>query len=106
MSIGTSLFCFYTTAKKIAVVLCYGAVIIVDVCLLTEWFLCDNLSCSQRILPNFKHNNHWHWIKVGIDLGYCNSTGFQTRGPKVQKWMFLLFIIKVKNTLIIHKRKI
>jgi hypothetical protein len=28
-----------------------------------------------------------HWIKVGIDLVYCN----QTRGPKVQKCMFLLF---------------
>jgi hypothetical protein len=29
---------------------------------------------------------------VGIDLGYCNPTRFQTRGPKVQKWMFLLLV--------------
>jgi len=28
----------------------------------------------------------------GIDLRYCNPTCFQTRGPKVQKWMFLLFV--------------
>ena len=34
----------------------------------------------------------WHWIKVYIDLGYCNPTHFQTRGPKVQKLMFLLFV--------------
>jgi hypothetical protein len=32
---------------------------------------------------------------VGIDLGYCNPTRFQTRGPKVQKWMFLLFVHEV-----------
>jgi hypothetical protein len=28
----------------------------------------------------------------GIDLRYCNPSCFQTRGPKVQKWMFLLFV--------------
>jgi hypothetical protein len=28
----------------------------------------------------------------GIDLRYCNPSCFQTRGPKVQKWMILLFV--------------
>jgi hypothetical protein len=27
-------------------------------------------------------------------LGYCNSTRFQTKGPKMQKLMFLLFVHK------------
>ena len=40
----------------------------------------------------FEHNNPWQWIKVGIGMGYCNSTCFQTRGPTVQKWMFLLYV--------------
>ena len=35
----------------------------------------------------FIHN--WHSVKVGINLGYCNPTRFQTRIPKVQKWMFI-----------------
>jgi len=51
------------------------------------------LSCSCQILLNFKNNDPWHWIKAGIDLGYCNPTSFQTRGHKVQKLMFLLFVL-------------
>ena len=27
-----------------------------------------------------------------IDFGYCGPRRFQTRGPKVQKWMFLFFV--------------
>jgi hypothetical protein len=30
-------------------------------------------------------------MKVCIDFGYCNRTRFQTRGHKVQTWVFLLF---------------
>ena len=36
-------------------------------------------SYSLRVLLNCKHSYHWHWIKVDADLGYCNSTNFQTR---------------------------
>jgi hypothetical protein len=38
---------------------------------------------------NFEHNDHWHSVKVGINLGYCHPTRLQTRIPKVQKWMFI-----------------
>ena len=31
-------------------------------------------------------------LKVCVDLGYSNPTCFQTRDPKLQKWMFLLFV--------------
>lgn len=51
-----------------------------------------NSSLSLQILLNFEHNDPWHRIKVAMDLGYCNHTHFQTRGPKVQKLMFLLFV--------------
>jgi hypothetical protein len=47
---------------------------------------------SLQILLNFEHNDPWHRIKVTMDLGYCSHTHFQTRGPKVQKLMFLLFV--------------
>ena len=33
-------------------------------------------------------------MKVGIEFRYCNPTRFQTRDPKVPKWMFLLFVMK------------
>lgn len=36
-------------------------------------------SYSLRVLLICKHSYHWHWIKVDADLGYCNSTNFQTR---------------------------
>jgi hypothetical protein len=32
-------------------------------------------------------NKSWCWFGV-----YCIPTHFQTRGPKVKKWMFLLFV--------------
>jgi hypothetical protein len=48
---------------------------------------------------NFKHNNHWHRIIVGFDLGSCNPICFQTRGLKGAKmnisanYMAILFFI-------------
>jgi hypothetical protein len=35
---------------------------------------------------------YFHTPEVSIDFGFCNPTRFQTRGPKVQKWMFLLLV--------------
>ena len=29
----------------------------------------------------------------GTDFGYCNSTCFHTRGPKVQIWMYIVSVI-------------
>ena len=50
------------------------------------WCCCrchhHNLSSNRLIILNFEHIHSWQWIKVGIDLGYCNPTCFQTRGPK------------------------
>ena len=54
--------------------------------------LYDNFGSICQISWSFEHNNPWQWIKVGIGMGYCNSTCFQARGPTVQKWMFLLFV--------------
>ena len=53
------------------------------------------------ITTNRTYLCHWYSIadnqvmvllKVGVDLGYSNPTRFQIRGPKLQKWMFLLFV--------------
>ena len=58
-----------------------------------EWFPCDNLTSRRRISSEFwmqwslALNKSWCWFGV-----YCIPTHFQTRGPKVKKWMFLLFV--------------
>jgi hypothetical protein len=46
----------------------------------------------DRSFWNFEHNELWHWIKVGIGMGYGNHVSFQTRCHKVKKWMFLSFV--------------
>ena len=83
---------FSYNRKHFAVIWCYGA----D----DSSFLCRhngfyNFSCSWSIPLNFKHINPWHWKNVCFDWGgggYCNPTCLQTRGPKVKKWMPLLFV--------------
>lgn len=57
----------------------------VSVCLYTQWFSCNNFCSSLMIILNFYHNDPWPRIKVGIDLGDCNTTSLQTRGLKMQK---------------------
>jgi len=44
------------------------------------------ITCSWQILLSFKHNDSCHQVN--------NSTCFQTRGPKVQKWMCLYMYMK------------
>ena len=39
----------------------------------------------NRSFLNFEHNNPWHRINVGFDLGSCNPICFQTRGLKGAK---------------------
>ena len=46
----------------------------------------------QSQLTNFLHNDHWLRMKVGIDWWYCIPTRFQTRGPKGQRWVCLVFV--------------
>ena len=53
-----------------------------------EWFPYNNVSSSRQLMLKFKHNDLWQGIKLGIDLRYCSPTCLQTRGPKVQKFIF------------------
>jgi len=71
-------------------------------------FLFNNFSSSGQILLNFLHNpilgTELRFILIlGIVtypvLGYCNLPSFRTRGPKVQKWVFLFFACR---ELIVH----
>jgi hypothetical protein len=52
-----------------------------------------NLGFSWHLISALKkHFFMLFFSLIDIDLGYCNLTCFQTRGPLVQKWMFLLFV--------------
>lgn len=56
---------------------------VVVVRLYTVWFPCDTLCCSE----------FWTQWSLTLDKGcYCNPSRFQTRDPKLQKWMCLLFV--------------
>jgi hypothetical protein len=63
---------------------------------LTHTWWCENITASPC-------ETEWFLLltlnKVGINLEYSIPTRFQTAGPKVQKWMFLLF---VHDNLIFH----
>ena len=37
---------------------------------------------------DFEHNNPWHWIKIGIDWGYCNPTIAIQEALWCKNWCF------------------
>jgi hypothetical protein len=84
---------FGTGVQKFCIfLLCYGAVVRLSV-YRKKWFPCNNFSSSWPIILNLSHKDPWHRIKVCIDLGYCRPTSFQTRGPNMQKQVFLGFFV-------------
>jgi hypothetical protein len=94
----SSIFYFYATARSLKKKLrsCYAMAPMTSSSLLSSSVCRLN---GFRALAQVVFNESF-WILttmnfVGIDLGYCNPTRFQTRGPKVQKWMFLLFVHEV-----------
>ena len=54
--------------------------------------VCRQWFANWHILLKFYHKVCWHRIKAGIHLGYCSHICFQTRGTKLSKMFFSLFL--------------
>jgi hypothetical protein len=64
------------------------------VCMHTQWFPWYNFISSWPIPLKFSHKDLWYIVMIGINLDYCSSTCFQTRGQRCDKECFWVFFVE------------
>lgn len=66
------------------------------VCMHTQWFPWYNFISSWPILLKFSRKDLWYIVMIGINMDYCSSTCFQTRGQRCDNECFwVVFFLNV-----------